>query len=256
VNDDAILALAERLIPSVKEAGQFIMDVYRRHPSAHMKADGSPVTEADCGAEDIILPALEAAAPAIQIISEENAQSHDLPPASQFFLVDPLDGTKEFLRPGGQGAFTVNIGLIVDRQPVMGVIYAPALGRLFYGSRNRGAFEIVSGQAQPIAVRDIVADDMVAVTSASHRDPETDAWLCQNKVTKTVAIGSSLKFCLIAAGEADAYPRYGPTMEWDTAAGDAILRAAGGRVMDAAGAPYLYGKTGYLNTPFFAFGSV
>jgi 3'(2'), 5'-bisphosphate nucleotidase len=255
--DDSDLAvLARRLEAPVRQAGDCIMQFYQQSPDTDIKADGSPVTEADRAAEAILLPAIRAVAPDIPIISEENPASHKLPPAARFFLVDPLDGTKEFIRPGGKGAFTVNIGLIEDGVPVMGIIYAPALGRLFYGSRHRGAFECGDNTPQTIAVRRSVAGARVAVASASHRDSKTNDWLAAQHISKTIAIGSSLKFCLVAAGEADAYPRYGPTMEWDTAAGDAILRASGGRVEAADGTPFTYGKPGYRNGPFFAFGAI
>jgi 3'(2'), 5'-bisphosphate nucleotidase len=251
-DDAALAALAQTLIAPVQEAGREIMRVYRRTPEAEIKADGSPVTEADRAAEAILLPHIRAAAPDVQIVSEENPKSHRLKVTPCFFLVDPLDGTKEFLRVGGRGAFTVNIGLIEHGVPVMGLIFAPALDRLFYGSRNRGAFEMTAGTFRQIGVRRVDAADRIAVASASHRDVKTNQWLSAQNITNITAIGSSLKFCLIAAGEADAYPRYGPTMEWDTAAGDAILRAAGGTVLDEDGQPYRYGKPGYRNTPFFA----
>jgi len=256
-DDDDLAVLARRLEAPVRHAGDCIMQFYQQSPDTDIKADGSPVTEADRAAEAILLPAIRALAPDIPIISEENPASHKLPPAARFFLVDPLDGTKEFIRPGGKGAFTVNIGLIEDGVPVMGIIYAPALDRLFFGSRHRGAFEDGGDNSHHmIAVRRPVAGARVAVASASHRDSKTNDWLAAQHINKTIAIGSSLKFCLVAAGEADAYPRYGPTMEWDTAAGDAILRAAGGRVEAADGTAFTYGKPGYRNGPFFAFGAI
>lgn len=247
-------ALARQLIRPVEEAGQVIMDIYRRRPTIDIKADGSPVTEADKAAEAILLPAIAAAAPSIQIVSEENPMSHDSAAGDQFFLVDPLDGTKEFIKTDANGAFTVNIGFIEGGVPVMGVVYAPALGRLFFGSADAGAFEISSGNCRPIEVRKPDPAAIVAVASASHRDAATNRWLEDRGIKQTVSIGSSLKFCLVAAGEADVYPRYGPTMEWDTAAGDAVLRAAGGTVVADDGTPFCYGKSGYRNDAFFAFG--
>jgi 3'(2'), 5'-bisphosphate nucleotidase len=193
-------------------------------------------------------------APSIQIISEENAASHNLAASQEFFLVDPLDGTKEFIKACGDGAFTVNIGLIKNAEPLMGIVFAPALDRLFFGSLGNGAFEISGGICRQIRVRMPPAEGPVAVASASHRDVQTNQWLEKRGITNSIAIGSSLKFCLIAAGEADLYPRYGPTMEWDTAAGDAVLRAAGGRVTAEDGKPFPYGKAGYRNQPFFAAG--
>lgn len=255
-DDDDLAVLASRLEAPVREAGDCIMQFYQQSPVMDTKADGSPVTEADRAAEAILLPAIRALAPDIPIISEENPASHKLPPAKRFFLVDPLDGTKEFIRPGGKGAFTVNIGLIEAGVPVMGIIYAPAIDRLFYGSRHRGAFKCGDNMPQTIAVRRPVAGARVAVASSSHRDSKTNDWLAAQQINKTIAMGSSLKFCLVAAGEADAYPRYGPTMEWDTAAGDAILRASGGRVEAADGTLFTYGKPGYRNGPFFAYGAI
>ena len=247
-------ALVKALIAPVQHAGRVIMDFYQTDSSAETKADGSPVTKADQAAEAILLAEVAALAPSIQVISEENAASHNLVASQEFFLVDPLDGTKEFIKPRGDGAFTVNIGLIRNGEPVMGIVFAPALDRLFFGSLGNGAFEISGGICRQICVRMPPAEGPVAVASASHRDAQTNQWLEKRGVTNSIAIGSSLKFCLIAAGEADLYPRYGPTMEWDTAAGDAVLRAAGGRVMAEDGKPFPYGKAGYRNEPFFAAG--
>jgi 3'(2'), 5'-bisphosphate nucleotidase len=246
--------LARQLIRPVEEAGRVIMNIYSGPSTINFKTDGSPVTEADRAAESILLPAIAAAAPAVSIVSEENPESHEFVAGCQFFLVDPLDGTKEFIRAGGDGAFTVNIGLVTKGVPVMGIVFAPALNRLFFGSASGGAFEISSGNCRPIAVRKPEPRGIVAVASASHRDLATNQWLEDRGIKQTVSIGSSLKFCLIAAGEADVYPRYGPTMEWDTAAGDAILRAAGGNVVVEDGSPLRYGKSNYRNGPFFAFG--
>ena len=246
--------LVEALIAPVQHAGRVIMEIYQSDLSAETKADGSPVTKADRAAEAILLAEIATLAPSIQIISEENAASHSLSASKEFFLVDPLDGTKEFIKACGDGAFTVNIGLIKNAEPVMGIVFAPALDRLFFGSLGNGAFEISGGICRQICVRMPPAEGPVAVASASHRDVQTNQWLEKRGVTNSIAIGSSLKFCLIAAGEADLYPRYGPTMEWDTAAGDAVLRAAGGRVMAEDGKPFPYGKAGYRNEPFFAAG--
>ena len=247
-------AFVKALIAPVQHAGRVIMDFYQTDPSAETKADGSPVTKADQAAEAILLAEIAALAPTIQIISEENAASHKFAASQEFFLVDPLDGTKEFIKARGDGAFTVNIGLIRNGEPVMGIVFAPALDRLFFGSLGNGAFEISGGICRQIHVRMPPADGPVAVASASHRDAQTNQWLETRGITNSIAIGSSLKFCLIAAGEADLYPRYGPTMEWDTAAGDAVLRAAGGRVTAEDGKPFFYGKAGYRNQPFFAAG--
>jgi 3'(2'), 5'-bisphosphate nucleotidase len=247
-------ALVKALIAPVQHAGSVIMDIYQSNLSVETKADGSPVTKADHAAEAILLAEIANLVPSIQIISEENATSHNLVASQEFFLVDPLDGTKEFIKACGDGAFTVNIGLIRNTEPVMGIVFAPALDRLFFGSLGNGAFEISGGICRQICVRTPSAEGLVAVASASHRDAQTNQWLERRGIINSIAIGSSLKFCLIAAGEADLYPRYGPTMEWDTAAGDAVLRAAGGRVTAEDGKPFPYGKAGYRNQPFFAAG--
>ena len=245
-------SLIKALAPVARQAGAAIMAIHSRGVIADTKGDGSPVTEADRAAETIILEALAKIAPDITIISEENTESHALAAPDRFFLVDPLDGTKEFLKVDGKGAFTVNIALVENGVPVAGVVYAPALDRMFAGSAESGAFEDES----PITVRDIPSSGPVAVASASHRDETTNQWLADNDITETVSIGSSLKFCLLAAGEADIYPRFSPTMEWDTAAGDAVLRAAGGRVRKPDGTAFLYGKPEYRNGAFVARGKV
>jgi 3'(2'), 5'-bisphosphate nucleotidase len=249
------LSLARKLVKPVREAGQVIMDIYQLGASAKIKDDGSPVTKADLASEAILLHAISVAAPSIQIVSEENVTSHGLSVRERFFLVDPLDGTMEFLKADNKGAFTVNIGLVEGGVPVMGIVYAPAMDRLFFGARDSGAFEMLGNVCRKIEVREPPNDGWTAVASVSHRDEATNEWLQAHGIKNIIGVGSSLKFCLIAAGEADVYPRYGPTMEWDTAAADAILRAAGGRVITADGKMLDYGKLGYRNTSFFAFGS-
>lgn len=236
------------LLPIAEKAGEEIMAVYNEGFDHDLKSDGSPVTKADKAAEKIILDALKAYAPEITVISEENPLSHDLEAPDVFFLVDPLDGTKEFLKRDGKGAFTVNIALIENKIPTLGIIYAPALNRMFYGSKDLGAFE----NEKPIQVREVLNEKRVAVASQSHRDKDTDQWLKDHNLKTTVSIGSSLKFALLACGEADLYPRFSPTMEWDTAAGDAILRAAGGVVTHPDGTPFEYGKANYRNGGFIA----
>ena len=240
--------LIEKLVPAVRLAGDEIMRIYHRNPDAEIKLDGSPVTEADQKAETILLAALRQHAPDITIISEENANSHAIDAPDRFFLVDPLDGTKEFLKRDGKGSFTVNIGLVENRVPVLGIVYAPALEKMFTGSTGDGAFL----NERPIHARKPHNGERTAVASASHRDEMTNQWLAENNISRTVSIGSSLKFCLVASGEADIYPRFGPTMEWDTAAGQAVLLAAGGHVTTPEKTPFLYGKDEYRNGPFIA----
>lgn len=242
--------LIDGLTPVARMAGRAIMDIYNQGIKAETKHDGSPVTQADKAAEEIILKGLRDTAPDVAVVSEENAQSHSLAAPDRFFLVDPLDGTKEFLKQDGKGAFTVNIALIEHRTPTMGIVYAPALDRMFTGSKTLGAFE----DGTVLKVRQVPDDGPVAVASASHRDAQTDQWLSMHNVSQTVSIGSSLKFCLVAAGEADLYPRFGPTMEWDTAAGDAVLRAAGGSVSTPSGEMFEYAKPEYRNGAFVAKG--
>ena len=246
--------LAKLLEPVALKAGAKIMEIYSSDPEVDLKRDGSPVTEADLAAEKIILTALAKIAPDIPVISEENSTSHSLDAPKTFFLVDPLDGTKEFTKRDGKGSFTVNIALIENEIPIMGIVYAPALDRLFVGVDGEGAIEKSKSNESSLSVRNPKLENIVAVASASHRDGLTDNWLAERGINNTISIGSSLKFCLIAAGEADVYPRFGPTMEWDTAAGDAILRAAGGKMTKIDKAKFVYGKPDYFNGPFIAWG--
>ena len=224
----------------------------------------TPVTDADLAAEAVILAGLARIAPDIPVISEEaaaaGAESHT---GERFFLVDPLDGTREFLSRNGE--FTINIALIEREEPVAGVVYAPALARMFWGERGRGAGEgevAPGGESdavwRPIRVRARPQTGLKVVASRSHRDARTESWLETIDVGELVSAGSSLKFCLLAAGEADLYPRFGRTMEWDTAAGHAVLVAAGGRVATEDGAPLTYGKRarGFDNPGFIASGGM
>lgn len=252
------------LNPIALEAGAEIMRLYDNGFAVETKSDASPVTEADRAAEAIILKWLAALTPDIPVVAEEEEAAGRLPDIGQrFFLVDPLDGTKEFISRNGE--FTVNIALIENGIPTAGVVYAPALGRIFWGSENTGAFtgEIVNGHidnTRPIHVRPAPSEGLLAIGSRSHGAQETQDWLKAYKVSDFVSAGSSLKFCLLATGEADIYPRLGRTMEWDTAAGHAVLNAAGGKVTRLDGSPFLYGKrnqpqdTDFANPNFVAFG--
>jgi 3'(2'), 5'-bisphosphate nucleotidase len=248
------------------EAGEKILALYEGPLAAREKADRSPVTEADHAAEAVILEGLARGAPDIPVIAEEAFAGGHVPEAgSCFFLVDPLDGTKEFLSRNGE--FTVNIALIEEQAPVLGVVYAPARKRLFSTDARARAFERRLGEgaqtleaASPRALHVRRADPkrLTAIASRSHRNYQTEAFLQRYQVSEFIEAGSSLKFCLIAAGEADIYPRLGPTMEWDTAAGHAVLAAAGGRVRTLDGAPLLYGKKadGFRNPYFIAEGNL
>ncbi len=250
---------AAGLLAAIAAACQAIEEVARTSVTVREKGDRSPVTLADERAEDILVAALEESWPAIPIIAEERAAREGLSatPLERFFLVDPLDGTKEFIRGGDD--YTVNVALIVEGRPAFGIVAAPRRGQIWIGRAGRGA---LTGRLTPdggiadartITVRP-AADPLVIVASRSHRNPETESYLAHYPGAETVAIGSSLKFCLVAEGQADLYPRLGPTMEWDTAAGDAVLRAAGGRVLDETGAPFAYAKPGFRNGWFLAIG--
>ena len=252
-----IMKTAE-LVPYLEDAsrraGARIMEVYTKGPKAEFKQDGSPVTIADRAAEKLILEVIAEVWPEIPVISEENSASHIMTPPDCFFLVDPLDGTKEFLKHDGEGTFTVNIALIEKGEPILGVVFAPLLDRLFTGVKGIEAREQANGKVKTIKVREVPSIGALAVTSCSQRDEFTIQWLEDHGIANTISIGSSLKFCLVACGEADVYPRFSPTMEWDTAAGDAILRAAGGSVTHPDGSLYKYGKKDYRNTAFIAWG--
>jgi len=244
------------LIPVAYRAGDAIMAVFGRDDvGLRHKGDASPVTEADEAAEVIILKALKANHPDTLIIAEELAAKEGLPPGSaeEFFLVDPLDGTKEFLNK--RDAFTVNIALIQRAQPVLGVVYAPARDVMYYGA-GASAFKIEGRGKDPVAISTRTADPdhLSIVASFSHRDAATEAYLAHYPGAEHVSVGSSLKFCLVAEGKADLYPRLGPTMEWDTGAGHAVLKAAGGTVVDEAGKQLMYGKPGFKNGRFIARG--
>lgn len=237
-----------------RRAGEVILAIYRSDFTTRTKADASPVTEADERAEAVIVAALRALTPGIPVVAEEAVAGGACPVVgAEFWLVDPLDGTKEFISRNGE--FTVNIALVRDGAPVLGVVLAPALGRLFSGAVGAGAeLEDADGRRR-IAVREVPSDGLTVVGSRSHGDAAAlDAFLGGRKVAALRAAGSSLKFCLVAAGEADLYPRLGRTMEWDIAAGHAVLAAAGGSVRTLDGAPMRYGKAGFENPHFVASG--
>lgn len=255
--DSSALALAtllEALLPVARAAGQAIMQIYASPFTVRNKDDASPVTDADVAAEAVILQALAQLTPDVPVVAEEQmAAGHQPASARSFWLIDPLDGTREFIKRNGE--FTVNIGLIQGALPVLGVLYAPAVDRLFAGLYPGTAFQELAGLRTNIACRAVPASDLTVTCSRSHgREDDLDDYLRPWLVRERVRIGSSLKFGLLAAGEADLYPRLSPTMEWDTAAGHAILRAAGGTVTDLQGAELRYGKPEFRNGNFVAWG--
>ena len=232
-------------------AGQVILSHYGKPPVVRGKADRSPVTAADIAAESVILEGLRHLTPEIPVVSEEQVAAGVSPDISggRFWLVDPLDGTREYLSRNGE--FTVNIGLIDGGRPVLGVIHVPVQGLTCYSEGPGAAFSRLGGGApRAIVARRADAFGLVAVTSRSHLNERTQNWLDEVPHGRVVRAGSALKFCLLAMGEADLYPRFGRTMEWDTAAGHAILSAAGGSVRTFDGADLGYGKPG-LENPFF-----
>ncbi len=238
------------------QAGNKIMEIYAADDfDVRAKSDESPVTVADEAADAIISVGLRQAFPDIALVTEEQSASHQQD-VSTFLIVDPLDGTKEFIKR--RGDFTVNIALVLDGEPVRGIVYAPAKNRMFYTDaagqavEEEGPFDPDSvGTLKPITVSTDGDDALFIVASKSHRDQATDDYIAKYPFKDMKSAGSSLKFCLLATGEANLYPRLGRTMEWDTAAGDAVLRAAGGRVVRFDDHTTLrYGKPGFEN-PFF-----
>ena len=243
--------LLDQIADAALEAGEAILSVVRRGFEIETKRDESPVTEADRAAELVILAALARAAPGIPVIAEEEVAAGRMPPhADTYFLVDPLDGTKEFIRGGDD--YTVNIGLIEGGNPLLGVVHAPASGRLHGGCVGEGAWVREGGDRKAIRTRPR-GDQLTAVASKSHLNQATIDYLeAAVGACGYVAVGSSLKFCIVAEGRADIYPRASPTSEWDTAAGHAVLLAAGGLVDGPDGAPLRYGKRAFLNRAFVA----
>jgi len=238
--------LIEALVAAAIAAGGIILNVRDGGLSVEKKSDASPVTEADRAAEREITTRLHQIAPGVGVIAEEAvAEGRVADIGDVFFLVDPLDGTREFVKGGND--FTVNIGLIRDGKPALGVIFVPATGKLYAGVVGQGAWKAevkngVVGRRTAMHVRPPPADAIDVVASKSHRTKETDDFIAKFEVGRLVSAGSSVKFCVLAAGLADLYPRMGTTMQWDTAAGEAILRSAGGKVVTVDGAPLFYGR--------------
>ena len=242
--------LAASLCEMAHRAGKEILAVYESDFAVLDKTDGSPVTEADTRAERVILDGLAACAPDVAVVAEESVAAGNVPNVGgrPFFLVDPLDGTKEFARRTDE--FTVNIALVEDGVPTAGVVHVPALDETYWTAGDGTAWRSRrGGAAERIACRR-PGRRLVAIASRSHRSAETDAWLERFEIAEVVSAGSSLKFCRIAEGVADLYPRLGRTMEWDIAAGHAIVDAAGGSVETLDGEPLVYGKPGFENPHF------
>ncbi|MAI90099.1 3'(2'),5'-bisphosphate nucleotidase CysQ [Ponticaulis sp.] len=260
--------LSDKLVKVSVDAGVVIMEIYNAASGIETdtKSDDSPVTLADQKAEDIILAVLKEVAPGVPVLAEESVAAGNIPDVGdEFFLVDPLDGTKEFIKKGTD--FTVNIALIQNGRPVMGVVYAPARSHIWVAEGPATAWEAevapggdvpAAADRKPMKIRPLPEAGVTAVASKSHRTPETDEFLGKFKVAELVSMGSSLKFCMIAAGDADLYPRLGRTMEWDTGAAHAVISAAGGRVLTLEGIDLTYGKKerGYDNPHFVVYGDV
>jgi 3'(2'), 5'-bisphosphate nucleotidase len=252
MDDQALVALATKL---ADQAGAKIRAIRDHGFQVHRKADHSVVTEADHAAEAIIVAGLRAALPGCLVVAEEEAAAGKISRATaEFWLVDPLDGTREFT--GGGDDFAVNIGLVRNGKPVLGVVGVPAKDEIYGGIVGLGAWCQKNGHRTPIAVRSVPAEGLTVVASRYHGDQaQLDSFLGGRTVARIVNFGSSLKFCRVAEGQADLYPRFGRTMEWDTCAPQVVLEAAGGSVETLDGAPLLYGKSGWDNPHFVCWGN-
>ncbi len=248
--------LLECVVAVAEQAGAVVLVHYEKGVTARTKEDKTPVTDADEAAEAIILPELPKLLPGVPVIAEEEVARSGAPPIPEgrFWLVDPLDGTREFLKRNGE--FTVNIALVENAMPVLGVVHAPALGLTFSACGPGTAAKRAAGEKfHPIAARSVPSEGIVVVASRSHAEPRRlERFLSGVKVAAFKQAGSALKFGLVASGEADVYPRLGRTMEWDTAAGHAVVLAAGGSVETLDGKPLRYGKKGFENPDFVARG--
>jgi 3'(2'), 5'-bisphosphate nucleotidase len=247
--------LAEELTQIARWAGDEIMKIYAGDFETSRKADKSPVTAADVGAERVIVAALRRLTPDIPVVAEEEAHAQGLPEHApeRFWLVDPLDGTKEFVARNGE--FTVNIALVERTAPVLGIVHLPALDQMYRGHSGIAERSVAGAAFERISARTPPAEGGIMTISRSHAaDERVKVEALGERVQGTMVAGSSLKFCRLAEGVADLYPRFGTTMEWDTAAGHAVLAAAGGSVATVEGAPLAYGKPGFRNPHFIARG--
>lgn len=257
MSDLDLKTLLPEIVDLARAAGDVVMKVYAGKFDVQVKADATPVTIADAQSEELILAGLAKLTPGIPAASEEQVSASGVwkSPPPRFWLVDPLDGTREFASRNGE--FSINIGLVADRRPVLGVVYGPT-SQVAWGAAGPGTAAVWRGGAppEPIRARRRPAEGAIVLESRSHGDRAAlDAFLAEHKVAGRRQSGSALKFGLLAEGEADLYPRFGPTMEWDTAAGHAVLEAAGGRIETLSGAPLLYGKPGLRNPDFVAWGA-
>lgn len=257
MNKSAPAELLDRICMIAREAGEVIMPYFESDDLiTHRKSDRSQVTAADRAAETLIIGALSKLTPGTPIVAEEAVEAGHVPDVAgkSFWLVDPLDGTKEFIQRIPE--FTVNIALVENGQPVLGVVYAPASNLLYAGMVPGGAFVEEHGERRAISARRVDPDGITVALSRTYGSGvELDRFLQHYRVTKQVLAGSSIKFCLVARGEADVYPRYGGSMEWDTAAGHAVVSAAGGSVREIEdGPPLVYGKPGFRNPNFIVWG--
>jgi 3'(2'), 5'-bisphosphate nucleotidase len=261
IDADTAATLMEPLTELVVQAGRAILAINRRAIAVTDKSDGSPVTEADLAADRVIHDGLAILAPQITILSEERAQPAAAPYRGSFFLIDPLDGTKEFV--AGRGEYTVNLALVTDGTPLLGIVCAPAINLVWRGVVGRGAERLTVGDtglgaAQPIRTRPMPksGEPWVAAVSRSHGDARTEAFIQGRPGVIRLPLGSAVKFGKLAEGAADIYPRLAPTSEWDIAAGQAVVTAAGGKVTDEAGAPLRFGerRDGFIVPSFIAWG--
>ena len=263
VRSDERESLTHLFLEAALAAGGVVMRHYRNLSGVEVKSDNSPVTAADREAEAVILEHLAKGASRFPVVAEESVSAGRIPQldGEAFILVDPIDGTKEFIQ--SRTDFTVNIALIDNGQPLLGVVFCPALETIYWSDGDKawsGAVKAGEG-VDAIADRKMlrvrpVPEKVTAVASRSHRDEKTDAFLSEKGITDCVSRGSSLKFCVVAEGEADIYPRFGPTMEWDIGAGHAVLSGAGGKVVREDGSAFVYGKqdAGFRNSAFIAYG--
>ena len=261
IDADAAVALLEPLTELVARAGEAILAVNRASMASGDKADGSPVTEADLAADRVIAEGLARLFPEVQTLSEERSHLARLPASASFFLIDPLDGTKEFI--AGRDEFTVNLALVTRGVPLLGIVGAPALGLIWRGVVGQGSvrMEIRDGRigaAQPIRTRAAPrpGEPWIAAVSRSHADARTEAFIARRPGAVRQVAGSAIKFCRVAEGRADFYPRLAPTCEWDVAAGHALVTAAGGKVTDSHGAPLRFGagRADFIVPEFIAWG--